>query len=97
MATIYIRFADLRDRGLVRNRQQLKRLLEQGFPCGRLLSANCRVWTEEEIETYIASRPVHMPEESLRGAAKIKHEQKRAGAAAKADRLNEQQLGIEGG
>jgi predicted DNA-binding transcriptional regulator AlpA len=61
--TTYLRFRNLVDRGLFKNRQELRRLQEtQGFPRGRLLGPNTRIWTEEEINTYVASRPVQMPQ-----------------------------------
>jgi hypothetical protein len=66
MATIYLRYRNLVERGLVKSRQELKRLQDgQGFPLGRLLGPNARVWTDEEIMDYIASRPVKMPAASI--------------------------------
>ena len=55
----YRRYADLKARGVVKNRTQLKNMIEKyNFPRGRLISPNVRVWTDEEIDTYIDSRPV---------------------------------------
>jgi hypothetical protein len=55
----YLRYSDLKARGLVKNRAQLKNMIDNyGFPTGRMLSPNVRVWTDEEIDTYIDSRPV---------------------------------------
>jgi hypothetical protein len=83
-----LRYRHLVDRGLFKNRQELRRLQDrQGFPLGRLLGPNTRIWTEEEIETYIASRPVMMPPHDLRGAAKIKHERKQAAVKAESSEL----------
>jgi predicted DNA-binding transcriptional regulator AlpA len=79
MAATYLRYRNLVDCGLVNSRQELKRLQDtQSFPRGRLLGPNTRVWTDEEIEAYIAARPVKMPLHHLRGAAKLKHERKQA-------------------
>jgi hypothetical protein len=59
MLPTFLRFADLRASGLVRNRAQLKNLIaKQGFPPGRLISANTRAWTLAEVTAYLDSRPV---------------------------------------
>ena len=76
--TRLLRFADLKDRHIAHSWAQLKRLQKlHNFPTGKLLSPNIRVWTEEEVADWYASRPVSgVP---LRGrAAKLK-----AGKAAK--------------
>jgi predicted DNA-binding transcriptional regulator AlpA len=79
MAATYLRYRHLVSRGVVNSRQELKRLQDKhGFPPGRLLGPNTRVWTDEEIDAYIAARPVRMPLHQLRGAAKLKHERKQA-------------------
>jgi predicted DNA-binding transcriptional regulator AlpA len=55
---IYVRFRDLVAAGIVRNWPTLIRLVDQqGFPPGRLLGPNTRVWTVDEVEAWIASRP----------------------------------------
>jgi predicted DNA-binding transcriptional regulator AlpA len=52
-----LRYDDLKKSGLVGSRPTLGRWIkEQGFPPGRLLGAKTRVWTEEEINTWFASR-----------------------------------------
>jgi hypothetical protein len=63
-----VAFNDLKARGIVQSWAQSKRLQLQGFPPGRMISANARRWTEEEIEDWIASRPVAGP--APRGAAR---------------------------
>jgi predicted DNA-binding transcriptional regulator AlpA len=74
-----LRFADLRAMGFVRNWPQLDRMQERhGFPVGRLISSNCRVWTEEEVEKWLEHRPV--AKAPLRGAIL----KKRQAAIAKA-------------
>jgi hypothetical protein len=52
------RFRDLKEAGIVKNWVTLKRWIEKhGFPPGRLLGPNTRVWTEAEIEAWFLSRP----------------------------------------
>jgi hypothetical protein len=55
----WLRYSDLVQRGTVNNRPQLKNLQENyGFPRGRLLGPNTRVWDEKtEVEPWEASRP----------------------------------------
>jgi hypothetical protein len=70
MPGILLRFADLKSRNIVHSWPQLKRLRElEGFPPGRMLSPNCRVWLESEVVDWIMSRPVESPQ-PLRGAAR---------------------------
>jgi predicted DNA-binding transcriptional regulator AlpA len=60
MAAALLRFKNLKERGIVKNHTTLKRWQkERGFPCGRLLGPNIRAWTDDEIERWLASRPVH--------------------------------------
>lgn len=55
--SILLRFTDLHDRGIVRNRQQLLNLTRySGFPAGWLLSPNARVWDAEDVEAWLESR-----------------------------------------
>ena len=76
--TRLLRYRDLRARGIVDNRPQLGRLKEKhGFPPGRMLSPNTRVWTEAEVDDWIASLPVATGP-ALRGAAKALQARKRA-------------------
>ena len=64
MAVVFLRFSDLKDRNIVRNHPTLTRwITKQGFPPGRWLGPNTRVWTQEEIDTWLAARPTE------RGAA----------------------------
>jgi predicted DNA-binding transcriptional regulator AlpA len=59
MLSRLLRFRDLKARGLVNNWVTLSRWVqEQGFPPGRLLGPNTRVWTEAEIEAWVVSRPI---------------------------------------
>ena len=57
--TKLLRFTDLKERRIVSNWQTLLRWIErEGFPPGRNLGANTRVWTEDEIEKWLAERPM---------------------------------------
>lgn len=56
--TPLLRYSDLKARKIVNNRQTLKNWIKhQGFPPGKMLGPNTRVWTEAEIGEYYASRP----------------------------------------
>jgi hypothetical protein len=69
MAKGWLRFRDLKARGIVQSWPQLKRLIElYGFPSGRMISPNTRAWAEEDIDAYYRSCPVEGP--APRGAAK---------------------------
>lgn len=57
-----LRFKDLRARKICNSWPQLKEWGEKfGFPLGRLMGPNMRVWTEEEIAEYFNSRPAALP------------------------------------
>jgi hypothetical protein len=77
-----LRYRDLKERGIVDSWAQLANLIRKcGFPAGRMLSPNCRIWDEQdEIEPWLASRPVEGPEP--RGAAKGRRGRPRKIAAA---------------
>jgi hypothetical protein len=65
-----LRFRDLKDRKIVTNHVTLGRwIAKQGFPPGLMLGPNTRVWREDDIEAWLASRSTG-PIEQLRGAAK---------------------------
>jgi predicted DNA-binding transcriptional regulator AlpA len=70
MSSRFVRFRDLKARGIVNNWAQLDNLIEKyDFPPGRMLSPNTRAWDEEEeVEPWLASRPTEGP--APRGAAK---------------------------
>ena len=78
MTKMKLRFRDLRARGIVKNWPQLKHLKKKhNFPPGQLLTPYCRIWDEDEIEAWLATRPVEATEKQpLRGFAKVKHEQR---------------------
>lgn len=56
--TTYVRFEELRRRGIVPNRVTLGNWIREcGFPPGQLLGPNTRAWREDEVEIWLASRP----------------------------------------
>lgn len=63
--THLLRFRHLKERGIVENWPQLRRLVAKyGFPPGKYIGPNTRIWTEEEMEAYLASRPTTKPSPS---------------------------------
>ncbi len=53
----YLRFRDLVERGIIRNRVTLGRWIrDQGFPAGVLLGPNSRAWPEADVDAWLASR-----------------------------------------
>ena len=59
MFTVYLRFRDLKARGIVNNWTTLRNWQKrEGFPPGILLGPNSRAWAEDEIERWLASRRV---------------------------------------
>jgi predicted DNA-binding transcriptional regulator AlpA len=53
-----LRFADLKKLGIAHSYTQINRMVASvGFPPGRLLSRQCRVWTESELRKWLDSRP----------------------------------------
>ena len=56
--TRYIRFRDLKARGIVTNWTTLYRWVDAGtFPPGKKLGPRSRVWTDDEIEDHLANLP----------------------------------------
>ena len=59
MLPTYIRFKVLKQRGIARSWPYLKDLIEDhGFPAGKLLSPQVRVWDEGEVSAWLETRPV---------------------------------------
>ena len=53
-----VRFRDLQERGIVRNRQTLLNWIrDRGFPPGQMTGPNTRTWGEDEIDDWISARP----------------------------------------
>jgi predicted DNA-binding transcriptional regulator AlpA len=64
--TVYLRFSDLVARGILKNRATLGNWIkDHGFPPGKLIGPNTRVWTEAEVDAYLASRPTDPKPTSL--------------------------------
>jgi hypothetical protein len=58
MISRQLRYGDLRARGIVKNRVTLANWIQNhGFPTGRLVGPNTRLWSEDEVEAWLASRP----------------------------------------
>jgi predicted DNA-binding transcriptional regulator AlpA len=58
MVPKFLRFSDLQERGIIKNRVTLlNRIKHQGFPEGRKIGPNTRAWTETEVAEWLASRP----------------------------------------
>jgi predicted DNA-binding transcriptional regulator AlpA len=54
-----LRFKDLHEHNIAKSREQLRTMQEDyGFPLGRWMTPNVRVWTEEEVNTWLESRPI---------------------------------------
>jgi predicted DNA-binding transcriptional regulator AlpA len=59
---IFLRFKDLKERGIIQNWPTLLRWIkDEGFPAGRYLAPNTRVWSEAEVEAWLAARPTVKP------------------------------------
>jgi predicted DNA-binding transcriptional regulator AlpA len=70
MVPTFLRFSDLKARGIAKSWAQLGLLQKNhGFPAGRLLSPQIRAWTEEEVAEWLAGRPIEKA--PLRGAARV--------------------------
>jgi hypothetical protein len=58
----FIKFADLKAAGIVNNHCALKILIDDhNFPKGRWLGSATHVWTLNEVEQWLANRPVERP------------------------------------
>ena len=54
-----LRYRDLKERGIVRNRPTLSNWIrDRGFPPGQLTGPNSRTWEEDAVVAWIAARPV---------------------------------------
>lgn len=66
-----LRFRDLQAAGIVNNWTSINyKVKHYGFPLGKYLSPNTRVWTDEEISAWVDSRPSAVtPANARKGAA----------------------------
>jgi predicted DNA-binding transcriptional regulator AlpA len=54
----YLRFKDLKERGICGNWTTLMRWIrERGFPAGVMLGPNTRAFPEDEIDAWLANLP----------------------------------------
>jgi hypothetical protein len=63
-----LRYIDLVERNIVRNRQTLKNWIDKnGFPTGQLTGPNLRTWGEDDVRVWLDSRPTQpKPTPSIR-------------------------------
>jgi predicted DNA-binding transcriptional regulator AlpA len=62
-----LRYRDLKERGVVPNRVTLGNWIDKcGFPHGRLVGPNTRLWDEEEVVAWLASRPTEKKSAPMR-------------------------------
>jgi predicted DNA-binding transcriptional regulator AlpA len=54
----YVKFRDLKQLNIVNSWPQLGRMMrDEAFPSGKKLGPQTRVWTEQEVADWLASRP----------------------------------------
>jgi hypothetical protein len=67
----FLRQADLAELGISASVQTTRHLQKhEGFPLGRLLGPSTRVWTEDEINDWLASRPIEPSRQTKERVAK---------------------------
>jgi predicted DNA-binding transcriptional regulator AlpA len=77
------RYDDLLARKIVKSRAQLQRLIQRHrFPPGKLISPNCRVWEETELDAWFAARPTENSRPLQGRAAELVDEAARKRAVA---------------
>jgi len=55
---MWLRYRDLEAQGIVSNRATLSNWIkDRGFPSGRLIGPNTRMWLADEVRAWINSRP----------------------------------------
>jgi hypothetical protein len=65
----YARFKGLLERGIVDSYQGLRHLIKnEGFPPGILLGPSTRAWRIDEVNAWLATRPVEPSEQTRRRA-----------------------------
>jgi predicted DNA-binding transcriptional regulator AlpA len=59
MIPIMLRFNDLKAKQVVNNWPTLLNWIKhEGFPPGRKIGPNTRAWTEDEVNAWLATRPL---------------------------------------
>ena len=65
----FLRLKNLEELGIAESHQAVRHMqMHYGFPLGRLLGPGTRVWTEDEINEWLASRPVEPSEQTRQRA-----------------------------
>jgi predicted DNA-binding transcriptional regulator AlpA len=65
----FLRLKNLEELGIAKSHQAVRHMqMHYGFPLGRLLGPGTRVWTEDEINEWLASRPVEPSEQTRQRA-----------------------------
>ena len=64
-----LRLKDLQERGIAMTHQAVRHMqLHEDFPLGRLLGPGTRVWTVQEINDWLATRPIEVSKQAKRRA-----------------------------
>ncbi|WP_373503647.1 helix-turn-helix transcriptional regulator [Aestuariivirga sp.] len=67
MVTQFLRFKDLKARGIVASWPSLRYKIDHnGFPPGRYIGPNSRAWTVEEVQAWIDALPTENPRHTSR-------------------------------
>jgi hypothetical protein len=65
---LFVRFRDLKEAGIVRDRATLRRWMrDQGFPAPKLMGPNSLAWVMPEVEAWIRERPTGPAPQPSRG------------------------------
>ena len=65
----FLRLRDLEERGIASSFAGIRHMqIHHGFPLGRLLGPSTRVWSADEVNAWLATRPVE-PSEMVRRRA----------------------------
>jgi predicted DNA-binding transcriptional regulator AlpA len=77
----FLRYKDLTKLGIFRSPMTMKRAIDCGdLAQGRMLSANVRAWSQEEIAQYIATRPTARKAPPLRKKPELQSVSAQGGA-----------------
>jgi predicted DNA-binding transcriptional regulator AlpA len=78
----FLRLKDLQERGIAPTHQSVRHMQKpENFPLGRLLGPGTRVWTVQEINEWLDSRPVEVSEQARRRAQRSIEARAARGAA----------------
>lgn len=69
MVTHFLRFKDLKARGIVASWPALRyKIKNNGFPLGRLLGPNTRAWTVDEVQSWLDGLPTENPRRATKAS-----------------------------